>query len=112
MSGKYNEISFGEDFLVNPMPSLQEYVEYENKNYLQAEKDKDLEYWEKELSDAPLAVDLPDLRQNKKSIRAEEGDSYYFDLDKDTTHKLKSFARSNRSEIPVDIGSPMKNNLP
>ena len=96
LSGKYNEISFGEDFSVNPMPSLQEYVEYEKQHYSQSEKDKDLEYWEKELSDAPLAVDFPDLRKNKKSVRAEEGDSYYFDLDKDTTHKLKSFARSNK----------------
>ena len=97
ISGKYNQLHYGDDFEVKPECLMQEYIKYEKESYLASEKDKDLEFWKKELIDVPLRVNIPDMRAEKKDRLSKGGESYYFDFDQQLSTKIKEMSRKNRS---------------
>ena len=97
ISGKYNELVFKEPFNAEDVPKINDYIDYEKKYYSQDERDKDLAYWQKELCDVPLRIDIPDMRFYKKEGVSNKGESHYFILDLETSNKLKKFARTNRA---------------
>ncbi|MBF0120231.1 MAG: amino acid adenylation domain-containing protein [Desulfobacterales bacterium] len=85
----YDKLSKGQIPILNSPPPFKEYIVWQQKQ----DKEKALIYWKDKLKGFETQTPIPIAKQTKAAPVYE---SYYFDISKETTDKLKTFSREYR----------------